>query len=306
MTGQGRSSGTTDAGTVTVELRTVNNRGFKCSLRIPESLSGNESKIEGIVRQFLHRGSVNLSMTLERDQGQTPVQINDQILAGYIEQCRAAMSLSHSAGGDSGVTLNVADLTSLPGVLSGAKLSAESAGEIWKQIRIVLIDALENLVAMRQSEGVNMAESLLADCGVIHAHVRSIAALAPTATENYRQRLESKIQRVLADYDAEVNSVDLLREVQIYADKADVSEEITRLDSHLALFQSVLTEDTKSDASVSGREEPTGRKLDFIIQEMFRETNTIGSKSAMAEVSAIVVEIKCAIERMRELVQNLE
>ena len=151
-----------------------------------------------------------------------------------------------------------------------------------------------------------MAETLLTELASIRRNVQSIQTLAPKSAENYRYRLESKIKRVLAEHQAEANEIDLLREVQVYADKADVSEEITRLDSHLKLFQSVLGGGTPSPEKDSEREEPMGRKLDFIIQEMFRETNTIGSKSTLAEVSSLVVEIKCAIERMRELVQNLE
>ena len=309
MTGQGNASAATEIGNVTVELRTVNNRGFKCSIRTPESLSGNEAKIEAVVREHLHRGSINLSISLEREQGQTPLQINENVLAGYISQCRSAMAQAVSAD-DSTVILNVAALTSLPGVLTGERPRGDQAERCWKQVRNILIEALENLVVMREREGAHMAQTLLNDCAVVRSHVDSIQALVPKAAENYRVRLESKVKRVLADFDAEVSAVDLLREVQIYADKADVSEEITRLDSHLKLFRSALCGDNvaeKEDAEPeSGREDPTGRKLDFIIQEMFRETNTIGSKSAQAEVSAVVVEIKCAIERMRELVQNLE
>ena len=162
-----------------------------------------------------------------------------------------------------------------------------------------------------------MADALNADCDLVQSHVQRIAELAPRAVDTYRGRLEAKIERILAEHNIESKAVDLLREVQIYADRIDVSEEITRLDSHLKMFRSVLGGDghglastgaaTKKQVAVDqGGREPTGRKLDFIIQEMFRETNTIGSKSADAEVSANVVEVKCAIERMRELVQNLE
>lgn len=305
MTGQGRASGATDLGNVTVELRTVNNRGFKCSIRTPETFSGYESIIESTVREYLHRGSINLSINVERTQGETPLQINESVLAGYIRQCQSAIGQSVSAA-DANVVLNVAALTSLPGVLSGDRLSDDRAEAIWKQVRAVLIEALENLVVMRGREGAHMAETLREDCGLIRSHVQSIGELAPGAAEGYRNRLESKVKRVLADYDAEVNAVDLLREVQIYADKADVSEELTRLDSHLKLFESVLAGENQMGGAGPGRDEPMGRRLDFVIQEMFRETNTIGSKSAIAEISALVVEIKCAIERMRELVQNLE
>jgi uncharacterized protein (TIGR00255 family) len=304
MTGHGSASAATDLGNVTVELRTVNHRGFKCSLRTPESLAGCESKIESVIRDYLHRGAVNLTIGVEREQGQTPVQINEAVLAGYIRQCHAAMEQA-AAAYDSNVVLNVAALTSLPGVLSGERPSGEQAERNWRQVRRILVDALQNLVTMREREGAHMAETLLKDCGSIRANVQSIQALAPQAAEKYRARLESKVKRVLAEHHADVDAVDLLREVQIYADKADVSEEITRLDSHLILFESVL-HGAGSGGKDPGREDPTGRKLDFIIQEMFRETNTIGSKSAHSEVSALVVEIKCAIERMRELVQNLE
>lgn len=310
MTGQGDAAGTTDLGTVTVELRTVNNRGFKCSVRTPESLPGLGAKIESVVRDYLHRGSINLSINLESDFGQTPVQINQQVLASYIKQCHAAVEASGTAG-DPGVIVNVASLTSLPGVLTGQRPVGQNADALWRQVRSILITALEDLVVMREGEGAHMAETLLAECATIRSHVRAVQALVPQAAENYRVRLESKVKRVLAQYETDVNAVDLLREVQIYADKADVSEEITRLDSHLNLFQSVIDGEKSAPSKpnpdkTATRDEPTGRKLDFIIQEMFRETNTIGSKSADAQVSALVVEIKCAIERMRELVQNLE
>ena len=138
------------------------------------------------------------------------------------------------------------------------------------------------------------------DCAIVAERLGRVREIAPRAVESYRSRLELKIQRVLEEHDQQVQTVDLLREVQIYADRVDISEEITRLDSHLQMFDDVL----------GGKEaelrEPMGRKLDFILQEMFRETNTIGSKAADAEISSHVVEIKCAIERMRELVQNLE
>jgi uncharacterized protein (TIGR00255 family) len=305
MTGQGSAAGATVIGNVSVELRTVNNRGFKCSVRAPESLVGHESELESVVREYVRRGSINLSLNLGSESGQNALAINEKVLADYIQQCHHAMQAAGAAD-DPNVILNVAALTSMPGVLSGQRPTGENADRLWEQVRSIMIEALENLVLMREREGVHMAETLLSECESIRGNVQSIQTLAPQAAENYRVRLESKIKRVLAEHQAEVNEIDLLREVQVYADKADVSEEITRLDSHLKLFQSVLVCGAPSPEKESQREEPMGRKLDFIIQEMFRETNTIGSKSTLAEVSSLVVEIKCAIERMRELVQNLE
>lgn len=304
MTGQGIASGATSLGTLRIELRTVNHRGFKCSMRVPDALNGLELKLEGVVRERLRRGSINLSIALESNQDQTPLQVNKTVLSSYVRQFKAAMDEA-GCGYDTNVIVNVAAMASLDGVLSGRSTNQEQSEELFSEVRAVLIEALENLVTMRQREGVNMAETLLEECRIIHGHVESIQRLAPEAAEAYRVRLDNKVRRLLSKYDINVDQVDLLREVQLFADKADVSEEVTRLDSHLVLFQSVLGQG-EAPATEPHRGEPTGRKLDFIIQEMFRETNTIGSKSAAAEVSAIVVEIKCAIERMRELVQNLE
>lgn len=310
MTGQGGASGRTAIGTVRVELRTVNHRGFKCSSRLPDALAGMETKLEAVVRRYLRRGSVNLSIALESDGEPTPLRVNQAVLADYVQQFRGAIERAGYADAP-GVILNVAAMGSLEGVLSGGRVDETQRGALFDEVRVVLQDALQNLVAMRQREGARMAEALLADCAVIHRHVQAIEQLAPQVAEAYRVRLEAKVKRLLSQHDINVETVDLLREVQLYADKADISEELTRLDSHLDLFRSVIEGsggggDGGRDDSEDGREQATGRKLDFIIQEMFRETNTIGSKSASSDVSALVVEIKCAIERMRELVQNLE
>jgi uncharacterized protein (TIGR00255 family) len=205
----------------------------------------------------------------------------------------------------------------LPGVISSTRQDRRDDEALWTFVSDGIIDAFENLNEMRSVEGSHMAATLNADCDLVQSHVERIAELAPRALDNYRGRLETKIERILSEREIEFQPVDLLREVQIYADKIDVSEEITRLDSHLKMFRNVLdgeahglavinAEAKKQPSTDQSVREPTGRKLDFIIQEMFRETNTIGSKSADAEVSAHVVEVKCAIERMRELVQNLE
>ncbi|OYP38269.1 YicC/YloC family endoribonuclease [Rhodopirellula sp. MGV] len=308
MTGQGRGTGDSTLGTLTVELRAVNHRGFKCSLRTPEAISPLESRIESELRRHLHRGAINVNVSVERHGGQTPVQINPAVLADYLRQCQQAITDSGIAGEH--VTISAASLVSLPGVLTGDQGSSDD-DQLWKQVSVVVTAAAANLIEMRQTEGQAMAETLIADCQTIRKHVDSIAKLAPQVADNYRGRLETKVNRLLAEFDAEVGPTDLLREVQVFADRTDISEEITRLGSHLTLFEAVMcgeNENAKSGSakSAAGREEPAGRRLDFITQEMFRETNTIGSKANHAAISALVVEIKCAIERMRELVQNLE
>ena len=194
-------------------------------------------------------------------------------------------------------TIDLATLITLPGVIVNDSYNRPKDDRLWPVVSDAVKQAIENLHQMREVEGDRMVESLVVDCDSVVKRLKLIEGMAPRSTDVYRNRLQTKIERVLKEHDLHVQMVDLLREVQIYADRVDISEEITRLQSHLQMFTDVIR---------SGQDEPAGRKLDFIIQEMFRETNTIGSKASDAEISAHVVEIKCAIERMRELVQNLE
>ena len=304
MTGQGRAtgnigSGDVGSGVMTVELRTVNHRGFKCSIRTSDVFAGLESKIEASIRKTVHRGSVTVTITFENSGAEANTTVNADVLESYIRQCQNAMKAVESTDGQN-LNLDVGHLVSLPGVIT-SRWSGSGQDAIWEQLKDVLNAALANLVQMRRAEGQNMSHTLLSDCDTIRQHVERVSKLAPLATENYRTRLETKVRRVLEDNNLAIEPIDVLREVQIYADKSDVSEEITRLKSHIELFEATLGGDLESESA-----DPVGRKLDFITQEMFRETNTIGSKAAHQQTSAEVVEIKCAIERMRELVQNLE
>ncbi|MEM9827890.1 MAG: DUF1732 domain-containing protein, partial [Planctomycetota bacterium] len=169
--------------------------------------------------------------------------------------------------------------------------------------------ATHDLNQMREQEGAAMARTLLDEIDQISEGIVRIGQWAPHASARYAERLEGKIQKILDRREIESQPVDLIREVQIYADRCDISEELTRLESHLVLFRQALgigSPDVSDAGSPPSSDEAVGRKLDFIIQEMFRETNTTGAKAAAAEIAAEVVEIKCALERMRELVQNLE
>ncbi|MEL6895938.1 MAG: DUF1732 domain-containing protein, partial [Planctomycetota bacterium] len=155
--------------------------------------------------------------------------------------------------------------------------------------------ALASLNTMRGREAIAMVRQMKQDLSGIRDQTAQIAQAAPQVLETYRERLQTKIESMLRKQSLDASQVDIIREVQIYADRCDISEELTRLASHLEMFETVLDGEPGS-----------GRKLDFVIQEMFRETNTIGSKCQHAGIAAAVVEIKSAVERMRELVQNLE
>lgn len=301
MTGQGHASVHGDLGSVNVEVRTINNRGFKCSLRLSDSLVALENKIESLARSMIHRGTVQLSVAWRRPATENLPQVDTVVLQSYIDQLQQLRKNS----GDETINIDLAGLMQLPGVVIAPQFSSSDSDELWDFVRGVVVEAIENLNHMRRSEGERMADSLRADCDLIRGHLDTIQSLTPRSTEYYRERLETKVKRILEQNDVSVGQVDLLREVQIYADRVDISEEVTRLASHLTMFLDVLA-GQNSIGKDSGKGAPTGRKLDFVIQEMFRETNTTGSKAADAEISAHVVEVKCAIERMRELVQNLE
>lgn len=295
MTGQGHASEQGELGTVSVEIRTVNNRGFKFSPRVSDSLATLESKMEAVTRSLIHRGTVHLTVSWRRVASESLPNVDVKVLQAYLDQLAEVQ-----ADAALNATVDLAALMTLPGVIGSVREDRRDDAGLWSLVEQVIRSAIENLDEMRLTEGGRMGTTLTEDCSIVTDRLGRIREIAPRAVESYRSRLELKIQRVLEEHDKQVQTVDLLREVQIYADRVDISEEITRLGSHLQMFDDVL----------AGKEaelrEPMGRKLDFILQEMFRETNTIGSKAADAEISSHVVEIKCAIERMRELVQNLE
>lgn len=304
MTGQGHASEQGELGTVSVELRTVNNRGFKCSPRLSDSLSPLESKIESLARSLIHRGTVHLAVSWRRPPAENLPKIDAATLQAYVSQLQ---SVREATGNVTSIDLSA--LMLLPGVIISSKENARDDETLWDFVQGVVVKAITNLNEMRSVEGGRMADTLIADCDQITQRLGEIERLSPRSQETYRNRLESKIKRILEQRNLDVEQVELIREVQIYADRVDISEEITRLASHLKMFVDTI-EGNEDSNQVGGKQgtavSPTGRKLDFIIQEMFRETNTIGSKASDADISAHVVEVKCAIERMRELVQNLE
>ena len=295
MTGQGHASDQGELGTISVEIRTVNNRGFKFSPRVSDSLATLESKMEALTRSLIHRGTVHLNVSWRRVASESLPVVDRKVLQAYLDQLAEFRNVD---GLDTSVDL--AALMTLPGVIGSSREESRDDETLWTAVADVMRLAIANLDEMRLAEGGRMEKTLSAACAIVAERLGQIRELAPRAVESYRNRLEVKIQRVLKEHDVQTQTVDLLREVQIYADRVDISEEITRLGSHLQMFDDVLA------GKESELREPIGRKLDFILQEMFRETNTIGSKAADAEISSHVVEIKCAIERMRELVQNLE
>lgn len=290
MTGQGHAQESGSWGLLHVEIRCVNNRGLKVATRLPDPLGSMEGQVEALLRKSLHRGSVHVRVSWRPTDAVSQYRINAGVVQGYYEQLLSLQTaLPQSA------PIDLTRLAMFPGALEEPSQGEDLSTRIWPELQRVILQAIANLDTMRDSEGSVMASALQDDLTLIQQHLRQIGHRAPMVVQHYRKRLEARVQKVLAEHGLGAEPVDLLREAQLFADRSDISEEATRLESHRQAFLGAL--------QTSGAQ---GRKLDFIIQEMSREANTIGSKAIDSEISASVVEIKCALERMRELIQNLE
>jgi uncharacterized protein (TIGR00255 family) len=290
MTGHGEAQCHHEHAMVGVEVRAVNNRFLKVSTRISEGFNALEPLIEAMVKQRVRRGTVQVSIRIEREPGSGDFRLNEAVLAGYRDQLQ---QMAQQWGFSEPVRLD--QLLTLPGVVDEKRAAIWSAEDFWPVIEKTLLAALENLARMRAEEGAAMAADLQANCQIIVGQLNQIAQMAPTVVENYQRRLTERVNKLLAEFELGLKSAEVVREVGIFADRCDISEEIVRLRSHLEQF-----------GLIAAVEENSGRKLDFVIQEMLRETNTIGSKANDAGISRHVVEIKTAIERMREMIQNVE
>jgi uncharacterized protein (TIGR00255 family) len=291
MTGQGQSRRMVGAIELTVEVRAVNNRFFKLQLRTSDVLSRLEPQIEALARQHVRRGSLNMNVYIHRAARTADYRLQEVAIASYYAQCQA---IAARLGIDSQVTMG--NLLSLPGVVAESEADGREPDEhLVSETLAAVADALACLNRMREAEGTNMAHELRGQLERINQIKIAIEEKAPMVIDDYRERLRLRVQQGLALVGVDIHASDVLRETQIFADKADVREEIVRLRSHTRQFANLLDE-----------EESQGRKLDFLIQEMFREANTIGSKAGDSEIAQRVVDIKAIIEQMRELVQNAE
>lgn len=290
MTGFGESQKNQDGIRVHVEIKTVNNRFFKLSLHISEGYSLLESQIDSLLRQSIKRGTVQLNVNVVKEFSSDNISFNASAMDAY---WTALSAWTKKAGmGD----IRPEALLTLPGVIENANSGKESRLEDdWLVIESAISEAAEKLSAMRQREGEAMKRELSANIAEIRNYLEEIRVLAPNVPKNYASKLTERINAILAEQDIEIDPKDIVREVAIFTDKCDISEEIVRLGSHLDQFDALL-----ESASAEGR------KLDFLTQEMNRETNTIGSKANDLEIARRVIDIKAVIEKIREMVQNVE
>lgn len=284
MTGHGQALIENDQIRVMAEIKSVNNRFLKTNLHGDLELNL-QSHLEGLIKAAISRGSVNLKVKLEHLAHRDSYRVNEAVIRGYWLQ------LSEIAG--SGQHVNLESLLSLPGVVTEKVIQDDS--EAWPLIEGAVQQAIEQLQQMREQEGANMLADMLHNCDLIADHLQQIDQLAPQIILQYEQRLVERINSLMEKYQLEERPADVIREVGLFADKADVAEESVRLNSHLKQFREICQ-----------ATESNGRKLDFLVQEMLRETNTIGSKASNSDIASHVVSIKAIIERIREMVQNVE
>jgi uncharacterized protein (TIGR00255 family) len=276
-------------------VRTINSRHFKLSYRASEGYASLEAEIETVARDAIRRGTVQLNLRVDRAAAADDYRINALVLDSYRRQLAALPAGDGPAGDRSAITVDLKTLLLLPGVVDERSCTDYDPHDDWPAIRPVVREALDAVAKMRAEEGAALAADLAQNGRQMEALLQQVAARAPQVAESYAGRLAQRVQQALAGLDVTVQPADLIREVALYADRSDISEEIVRLRSHLQQFASAL-----------GAPESSGRKLEFIAQEMGREVNTIGSKANDAEVSQFVVELKTALERIREQIQNVE
>jgi uncharacterized protein (TIGR00255 family) len=290
MTGYGEARRQADGLAIAVEVRTINSRHFKLSYRASEGFAGLEAEIEAVARDAIRRGTVQLNLRVDRPPSADDYRLNAAVLAGYRGQLEA---LALKGGWEFTPDLNA--LVMLPGVVNEQAAGPHDPHDDWPAIEPVIREALASLAKMRSDEGAALAADLASNGRQMEQLIDQIARRAPDVVKLYQARLAQRVQQALGELGVTVEPADLIREVSLFADRSDISEEIVRLRSHLEQYSEAL-----------GDAESSGRKLEFIAQEMGREVNTIGSKANDAEISRLVVELKTALERIREQIQNVE
>lgn len=290
MTGFGRCETVIDGREISVEIKSVNHRYFEFSCRTPRGYAFLDDKLKSYVNSRVSRGKIDVFVSIGVNE-ETPseVTVNHQLVSGYLNAMHEICE-NHNVEDDVTVTL----LSRFPEVFTVHK-TAEDEEKIIADVLSATQTALDSFVSMRETEGEKMKADILSRANTILSIVGEIEERSPKTVVEYENRLKERIEQTLASYNMEIDEQRILTEVAIFADKVAVAEETVRLRSHFEQLSQFLEYN-----------EPVGRKIDFIIQEMNREANTIGSKVQDAELAHKVVEIKSEIEKIREQVQNIE
>ncbi|MBQ7384653.1 MAG: YicC family protein [Clostridia bacterium] len=291
MTAFGRARATVDGKDITVEIKSVNNRFFDCSVKLPRAFSFLEERIKPYLQSHsVARGKVDVFISIDViDSPEANISIDEGYAAKYIEALRSL-----------GEKFALRDDISVMSVAQNRDIFIQTKPDDdiekdWLALSEVLDLAIEKFIAAREREGQNIESDLVGKIEAIGGYVNEIEELSKNDTESYRQKLEGKLREMLSDNRIVFDENRILTECAIFADKIAIDEELVRLRSHFDGFRTILESN-----------EPVGRRLDFLVQELNREINTIGSKSANSEITRRVVDVKCEIEKIREQIQNIE
>ncbi len=291
MTAFGRARRTVGGKDITVEIRSVNNRFFDCSVKLPRAFSFLEEKVKPHLQaQGISRGKVDVFISIDVvDTPDVSFTIDKSYAAAYIAALR-----------ELGDTFGLRDDISVMSVARASDIfviqkSEEDTEKDWSDVRTVLDEAVAHFLAGREREGANIEADLCAKIDGIRGMTAQIASLSADDIASYREKLEARLREILSDNKITFEESRILTECAVFADRIAIDEELVRLNSHFDGFDEI-----RKSA------EPVGRKLDFLMQEMNRETNTIGSKCQNAAIARLVVDIKCELEKIREQIQNIE
>lgn len=288
MTGYGRSQMILNGRDILVEIRSVNHRYYEYNSRIPRSYNYIDEKLKVLLKSKISRGKVDVSVSINNIEGRdTEVAINKGVAEGYINALRGVADELCVAD-----DLTLSNLLRLPDVFIVQK-AVDDEDEVWADVAKVADEALARFVAMRETEGEKMRSDVLQKSDFILDMVAKVEELSPQTVENYRERLYKKLSEILENKD--IDQQRIVTEAAIFSEKIAVDEETVRLRSHISQFRELVNSD-----------ESIGRKLDFIVQEMNREVNTIGSKAQDLNITRVVVDMKAELEKIREQIQNIE
>ncbi|MDE7361634.1 MAG: YicC family protein [Oscillospiraceae bacterium] len=288
MTGFGRGHEVLNGRDITVEIRAVNHRYYEFSCRLPRSMTFAEEKLKALLQGKISRGKVEVSVQVQNVTAVSEkITANKEVISEYVlalREIKEELSLTDD--------LSLSAIMRLPDAFTVVKAETDEE-QLWEDLKTVAEQALERFIAMRETEGERMKADISARLTAIEGNVSFVEERSPIIVEEYRKRLYDKMCEVLEGKNVDENRI--LLEAGIFSEKTAVDEETVRLRSHIAQFRGMLESP-----------EPVGRKLDFLVQEMNRETNTIGSKVQDIEVTKIVVDQKSEIEKIREQIQNIE
>lgn len=288
MTGFGRERQIIGGKEYLVEIKSVNSRYCELTVKVPRNYTYLEEKLKSLVKSRLSRGKAEVWLSVTEIEGrETSVTVNLPVVKNYLEEmrsCGAELNLLDD--------LKLSDIFRMTDAFTVVRTEADEE-TIWNNVQSVANKALDNFTAMREKEGEKLKTDLLSKIDNIEEMINKVEELSPETVAAYRERLYTKLKEILEDKQIEEQRI--LTEAAIFADKVAVDEETVRLHSHFKQFR-----------EMTSATEPIGRKLDFLVQELNRETNTIGSKAQDLQITKIVIEVKSEIEKIREQIQNIE